>query len=261
MVFRLSSLAGLLVTLFLCSCASVSVRKTEMVGPGTKNQVPEKIFVQPFLFADEGIRVDRDGEKLALFKKGVQARMSRDLVKRLSQFLAPTEAVPFHTGLPRGPYWVVTGRFDRIHQGSRIMRMTVGMGAGGTKLNTTVVVYDLSGSHWRPIFRIETTGGSNFSPGTLGTAGYFVNGVTSLASVVYALDGIQSGVTFDSTRTSREIAAAMSEYLYMQGGLPYEKAVAPKRLGKFPSLWPFKQRPARKKEGSVQVVPVEAGPQ
>lgn len=256
MYFRFSSLPVLLVAVLFCSCASVSVKKTEMIGPGTKNRVPEKIFVQPFVFDSEGLRVDRDGEKLALFKQGVQARMSRDLVRRLPKFVAPAEAVLPQAALPRGNYWAITGRFDRIHQGSRFMRMTVGMGAGGTKLNATVIVYDLSGRYWRPILRIETTGGSNFSPGTLGTAGYFVSGVTSLASVVYALDGIQSGVTFDSTRTAREITAAISEYLYMQGAIPHDKAVAPKRLGKFPAIWPFTQRPA-KKEGSVLVVPVE----
>ena len=51
---------------------------------------------------------------------------------------------------PRGNFWLIVSRFDRMYQGSRMLRSVIGFGAGGTKLEMTVMVYDLSRRPPRP---------------------------------------------------------------------------------------------------------------
>lgn len=245
-------------TCLLTSCASVSVKRSETVTRQPPQKVPEKIFVQPFGFNDEQIRVDRGGESLESFKHEATERLTRHLVRRLTSHVAPAEAVAATAPLPMGNYWLVTGRIDRIYQGSRLARALVGFGLGGTKFETTSVIYDLSVRPPRPFLVIETTGGSNAAPGAIGTVGFFVGGATSLASLGNLLEGVRTGVTFDTIRTTKEISATLSEYLYFQRAIPHELARAPKRPGRWqPDFWPFRNKPERLPDGTVTVVPVE----
>lgn len=245
----------LLLALSLCSCASVSVKTMERLTRDVPQKTPEKILVRPFTFHDPAVRVDRSGERLDRFKYDLQERFTRNLVKRLPRYIAPGEAIAATAPLPRGNYWLIEGRFDRINQGSRLLRSLVGFGFGGTKLDTSVLVYDLSGKKPKPFLLIETTGGSNASPGAIGTAAYFVSGVTALGSAANLLEGVRSGVTFDTQRTTREVAATMGHYLREEQGLPPE-TFTPKRLGRL-NFWPFNREPRRMREGTVTVTPAE----
>jgi Domain of unknown function (DUF4410) len=231
---------------FLCSCASVSVRDTKHVKGSSAKRLPTTILIKPFEYHDETqtVRVDRSGEELETFKFDQQEKLTRHLVRRISRSVAPAKAVAAKAPLPKGNYWLITGRFDRINQGSRFMRSFVGMGAGGTKLETTVIVHELSTGKPRPFLIMTTTGGSNISPGVLGVATIFFSGPSALLNAGNALEGIRSGVTFDTIRTSREITAALSEYLYQQNAIARDDASAPKRLGETSiDFWPFVRKP------------------
>jgi len=250
--------AALLVSLLVCSCASVSVRKSEKLLAKSPRKLPEKIFIKPYTFAPGALRVDRSGPSLDKFKFEFQERMTRHLVTRMSRYIAPAEAVAENAPLPKGNYWLVTGQIDRVNQGSRIMRSIVGFGLGGTKMEATTIVYDLSTKPPRPFLAIETVGGSNAAPGALGAAGFFIGDVSSLLALGNLLEGAKSGVTFDTVRSSREITATLSEYLYQQKVIPYEEAIGPKRSGQWnPASWPFRQRPQQLPQGTVTVKPVE----
>jgi hypothetical protein len=253
MFFRLPLL--LLFCAALCSCASVSVRKMERLTQNSPKAVPEKILVRPFTFHDPAVRVDRSGERLDKFKYDLQEKFTRNLVKRLPKYIAPAEAIASTAPLPRGNYWLIEGRFDRINQGSRLLRSVVGFGLGGTKMDTSVLVYDLSGREPKAFLLIETTGGSNAAPGAIGTAAYFMSGVTALGSAANLLEGVRSGVTFDAARTSREVAASVGYYAREEQGLP--QPAPPKRIGQI-SYWPFTtSKPARQMQGTVTVTPAE----
>ena len=240
--------------LALCSCASVSVKKEERFTTGTPQKAPAKIFVQPFTFNEGGVRANRSGRNLKAFEFDVQEWMVRHLVKRLKANIAPAQAVAQNAPLPQGNYWLVTGRFDRVNQGSRLLRAALGYGLGGTKLETTVEVWDLSQRPKRLFLRLETTGGSNSPPGAVGALSYTVGGVTALGSLGGIAEGVRAGVTLDVIRTSREITASLSEYLHSQGSLPDRKPLKSKPLGSLPNWWwPFKPRPDQ--TGSVTVEP------
>jgi hypothetical protein len=246
---------AILLSAALCSCASVSLKKAEQLKATPPTRPPEKIFVKPFSFYEPALRVDRSGKVLEEFKYNMQEKFTRNLVKRLSRSVAPAEAVAATAPLPRGNYWLVTGRFDKVNQGSRIMRSVIGFGIGGTKLDTSVVIYDLSGRTKTPLLLIETTGGSNASPGAIGSVGYFVSGVTALGSVANLLEGVRSGITFDIVRTTREVTATAGEYLYQQGAVK-KNPDRPKRVGTLPYFWwPFHPKDTRK--GAVTVTPAE----
>lgn len=223
------------IVLFLTSCASVSVKKVERLTTNPPAKIPSKILVAPFTFTDAGLRADRNGAALEAFKFDLQERTTRNLIRRLPKYVGPATAIAATAPLPRGNYWLLTGNFDQVNQGSRFLRAIVGFGAGGTKMNTTVIVYDLSHSTKKPFLKIETTGGSNISMGVGGVLTFFVSGPIALTSLFNVVDGVRSGVTFDAIRTSREINAALSEYLYQQGAISYEKAAGPKRSGKLPN--------------------------
>ena len=63
--------------------------------------------------------------------------------------------------------WLIRGEFTRVNQGSRLLRSTIGFGAGGTKVETNVYVYDLSKSSTTPFLTFSTSGGSNAEPGAI----------------------------------------------------------------------------------------------
>ncbi|MFZ4681338.1 MAG: DUF4410 domain-containing protein [Terrimicrobiaceae bacterium] len=208
-------------------------------------------------FYEPNLRVDRSGESLEWLKNEVREKFTRHLVRRLKKHVAPAAAVAATAPLPRGNYWLIEGRFDRVNQGSRMLRSVVGFGFGGTKLETSIVVSELSGKKPRPFLLIQTTGGSNASPGAIGTVGYFVSGVTALGSVGNLVEGVRSGLTFDTIRTTKEATAAVSEYLRSQGAIPPEKALGPKRIGALPKNWWWPIKPEIEKSGTITVSPAE----
>jgi hypothetical protein len=87
-LFRLA-LAGL--CLVLWSCASVSVREVIPLTSGPA-QAPRSIFVQPFEFEDDMIRVGRQGEELEQFKRGMQHEMTANLIERIGKYIVPAQA-------------------------------------------------------------------------------------------------------------------------------------------------------------------------
>lgn len=241
--------------LLLTSCASVSVKDVARLEPDSPSRLPDRVFVAPFSFTSSETRVDREGAKLENFKFQLREMMTRNLVMRLPKYVGPATAVASNAPLPRGNFWLIRGNFDRVYQGSRFLRSVVGLGTGATLMDTTVIVYDLSGPLPRPFLRIVTTGGSNISPGIGGMATFFVSGPMALTSVFNVVDGIRSGITFDTIRTTREVNAALSEYLYQRGAIPYKQAAGPKRLGKFPNRIGPPDR--AKLKGSITIDPAE----
>ncbi len=241
--------AGAASVVLLCSCASVSVRDVTRTEPMPPARLPDQVLVVPFTFSEEGLRVDRSGAELETTKFQLQELMTRNLVRRLPKYVAPGKAIASNAPLPPGNKWLIRGNFDKVYQGSRLMRSVIGLGTGRTFMETTVDVYDLSNSTPRRFLRITTTGGSNISPGVLGLATFFLSGPMALTSLFNAVDGVRSGVTFDAVRTSREVNAALSEFLFQRGVISYTEAAGPKRLGQFPNrMGP----PDRAKLGNLQ---------
>lgn len=220
-----------LLALLLSSCASVSVTNLKRDEHFAPTAPPLEIFLMPFAVEDSALRVDRKGRDLADFKAGLKANMSRELLERLPAHAAQARILSPDTKPPRGNYWLLQGHFTRVNQGSRLLRSTVGFGAGGTKMESTIAVYHLSGAKPTKILEFETTGGSNITQGIGGIIAVPLSGPMAFTSLYHAADGIRSGVSFDTARTAREITATLSEYLHEKNLLFERPPISPKKLG------------------------------
>ena len=197
-------------------------------------KMPVKIYVRDFEAPPKVFRVDRSGEALETFLTQAQQRLTKELVLRIDKQLVPAEALSANARTPKGNYWLVEGRFDRVNQGSRALRSLVGFGMGGTKTEVTARLLDLSGKKPKPLYQIRTTGGSGAEPG--GIAGIFPLGmVIPFGVVVNAVAALRGGLVADTGRTSKEITAAIADYAYKSHLIPEEKRLHPKVLGEIPN--------------------------
>lgn len=186
----------------------------------------------------ENFRVDRNQKDLSEFITKERKALAEALVAQLSKHIAPAELLAEGSPVPRGNYWLVRGVYDRVNQGSRALRIGVGFGAGGTKLETRVQVVDLSGREPAPFLSMLTTGGSGMAPGAwMAFTPAFV--FFWPGAVANAGGASLGGLTVDRKRTAREVTAVLSEYCFENHLIPERRTRRPKKLGKLPSL----QRP------------------
>jgi hypothetical protein len=215
------------VVLLLGGCASVSVDRVETVSSAVR---PDCIYVQEFVAPRGVFRVDRKGVSLEEFRTTMSRQLAKETALRVGKRLVPSQAIPRSAALPVARAWLVTGRFVRVNQGSRALRTAIGLGLGGTKIETEVSVYDLSTSPPREILRFVTTGGSNAMPGVAPGAVLPNVWLLSLDTLVK----MGPGLSVDMIRTSREIVAVLSEEMARDGFLPPKKIYRAKKLGKWP---------------------------
>jgi hypothetical protein len=149
----------------LAGCASVGVRNPAQAA--TDPRLPKQILVADFDTSNGMFHVNRSGDELTTFQQKATNVLADYLAADLSKSVLPATR---HNGSSRAraDAWLVTGQFVRVDQGSRALRGLIGFGAGGTKLETIVRVYDLSHLSKEPVLQFETSGGSNAEPGAIG---------------------------------------------------------------------------------------------
>ena len=208
----------------LSSCASVSV-KGENRAANQPQQKPAKVYVADF-DTQHGVYniAGTPGKDPEAFKKKTADTLTNYLLPAINKHVAPAEHAAGIQHLPKAG-WLVTGEFVRVNTGSRVLRAGVGLGAGGTKMETRVRVFDLAGRGTEPFMTFETTGGSNAMPGLLTNPG-------TTAAISMTTQAMM-GVTDDAARTSRMITGALNTYLVERGWLDKSQAYSVKRIGKF----------------------------
>lgn len=221
MGFACGMFSCLIAALILVSCASVSVRDQEVVRSLSTNK-PEKIYIRDFDISNAELNVDRTGAELEKFKEEAVAALSQVLVAEVQKFY-PAERLSAHAHSPSGNYLLLEGNITKINQGSRALRVVVGFGAGGTKIETTVVVYDTDFHPGKRVLAFDTTGGSGAEPGITGPDPVSVAG--SVAG------NVGKGVTDDTKRTCRMIAYRLSQYLGDHGWISPEMVKEAKQTG------------------------------
>lgn len=195
--------------------------------------VPPHIYVRDYSIPAKNLRVDRSGENLEAFQRDLTGKLSASLAQQLNRNLAPTTILAKGAKPTQRNSWLIEGRFDRVEQGSRALRSIFGFGLGGTKVVATTVVSDLSRGKPRHIMTIQTSGGSNASPGTvINLAPIVVLGPVGLGGVAAgAVPGALPGLGADVKRTAREITAVLSDYCYQRGLIFEKQAMQPKKPG------------------------------
>jgi hypothetical protein len=229
-----------LLTCLLTGCASVSVKRT-LSGFCSPSQLPERIYVEKFQAPPLHFQVNRKGKDLSTLIENERTQLAKDLVVRLSKHIAPAVLLEPGEEPPTGNVWLLTGSFEMVQEGSRLLRAGIGLGLGKTKMETEVKLLYLS-LQWRdPVFlTIKTTGGSGIAPGA--AAAFTPIGPFVLSNALINAGGslggaLGSGVSIDRRRTAREIVAAISEYSVHHDLISKKRGLHPKRLGKIPHFF------------------------
>ena len=191
----------------LAGCASVGVRNPQEATGNPK--LPKQILIADFDTSKNVFRVHQTGADLGVLQQKTTDVLVNYLVSDLSKSVVP--AARQNSSRPaRANAWLITGEFVRVNGGSRELRGLVGLGLGGTKMETVVRVY-LSQLSKQPVLQFETSGGSNAEPGALvgGMFGALPNALRNAGA---------RGITDDTARTAREITAMVANYYAKNGG-------------------------------------------
>lgn len=209
---------------FMTGCSSVSVKDVSAQAGVTK---PARIYVAPLSTASGNYKVagTKDPAAVEAFAQNASSILADYTVQNISKHVAPATRVASAASAPKRG-WLVTGRLTRLSTGSRGLRVLVGLGAGGTKMETAVEVYDLGVNSRKPFLTFHTTGGSNAMPGLLSSTG-------PASAALSMISQAATGVTDDAARTSRMITGALSEYHVEHGWIPKEKVFKTKKLGQY----------------------------
>ena len=214
------TLVGLILVLALASCASISVED------GTErdtSKMPEMVYVLDFSTVKGDWQVDRNGADLADFKKNLQLMLKTAMAADLTDRLVPAVPGTRADGSRHSNAWLVRGEFTNVQQGSRLLRSAIGFGAGGSKVETRVQVYDLAQNSGTPFLTFSTTGGSGAEPGAI-----LALSTDPLEIAIGGVSGAAHGLSEDTKRTAREITAELSDYMYKRGWISEDKWIEPK---------------------------------
>jgi hypothetical protein len=196
-------------TLFLTGCGSIHTAplpsSTVKLTPN-----PPHIYIAPFdISTGKWLVGDRQGAELVNFKEEFQTNFVHQLETRLNK-LAPTEQRWVNELPDHG--WLVAGEFVTVFQGSRALRTAIGAGMGETTLQTTVYVYDLDVSKTQYVLAFRT-GVPDPKSDTGAGSGSAPAGLSALGEPISTGMGLGSGLKLDTTRTCREIAAVLAQYM------------------------------------------------
>jgi hypothetical protein len=206
--------------LALVSCASISV---DDARASVRQNRPSMIYVMSFSTANADFDVDRTGAALADFKSNLRLMLRTGLVTAITDKLVPAVAESSLDNPREQNAWLVRGEFTTVKQGSRLLRSAIGFGAGGTKLETRVQVYDLAQDSATPFLTFRTTGGSGAEPGAI-----LALTTDPLQLAIGGVSGAAHGLSEDTARTAREITAELSDYMYARGWISDAQHLTPK---------------------------------
>ena len=229
---------ALLLLLVLTGCSSVSVLQEKENAALAPKKRPSVLYVQPFEvrrgaeFDAAAAKPDEDP------REKVAAMVVEGILSRSGELVAPGRKLAAGAKLPAEGL-LVAGKILRTRQGSRALRIGIGFGAGRTRLETSVRVFNLAASRTEPWLRFETTGGSNMEPGVVGALVPSPVSIPIAASVAAGMVGGavtagavgMKGVSQDAMRTGRVIATAVHDKLAERGLMALQAKV--KRAGRW----------------------------
>ncbi len=205
---------SLCATLFMGGCASVTVKQMNRDQAIDPRQRPTQLVITPFQVDGSRVKEHPARKEPGRLASETQLLIGMFLKEELPKLEVPVSA----SARGGGNTWIISGKVTRVEEGSRFLRMGIGLGAGGTKLETDVEVRLASAR--TPFLRFSTTGGSNAMPGAATTPIPF-------SALPAALMNSKDGITADAARTARMIASSLSQYMgtrgWPSGNLPAPK--------------------------------------
>lgn len=207
-------------------CASVSVTGVRQHAEAVRR--PAQFYVANFDTRGGQWNITSRSRTPEQFKQETANALADALTANMNAYVGPTRRVGNTRAVPADG-WLITGRFIRVSEGNPAARIIVGLGAGGSKMETETVVLD-GASRGRPVLQFATTGGSNAMPGMIISSG-------PAGAVSNAVQQATRGVRDDTKRTARMITASVAEAMVQRGWLESAR-LKTKQPGKFQILQP-----------------------
>jgi hypothetical protein len=222
-----------LLCLLLGGCSSVSVIEEQEDAALAPKSAPRELYVRPFEVS-KGARFDvAPASEKEDPRDKVGDIIAEGVLSRGARWVAPTKVLE-PGQKPPAEGLLIEGRVLVAQQGSRALRLGVGLGAGRTHMDTTVRIYNLAASTKKPWITCKTTGGSNMEPGLLFSL--IIPSPATIPILVGVAGGTAStvsrshkGVTQDAKRTGRAVTGVIHDRLAARGLVP--RKAWPKRGG------------------------------
>jgi Domain of unknown function (DUF4410) len=219
----------------LAGCAHTSAQPVSTYS-GPVLAKPTRVLVADFAVSADQVSLNRgafesraqpsagtapNAEQLKLGQE-VATTLSEELVKRIVAMGLAAERAPGGKKAEPGTM-VIEGRFVSIDEGSRVKRLVIGFGAGGTEVKTMAEVY--VGTPAGPVLAqtFETEAKSAPTPGLVSGGPAVAAGRVVVAGAVAATKVAtepKKGVAADASRTAEELAKRLGEFFVAQGWIP-----------------------------------------
>jgi hypothetical protein len=156
--------------------------------------------------------------------------LSDMLVRQLTDLGFTAQQAQRGTPVPAGAL-VIDGQFHDVDEGNRLRRLVIGFGAGASKLDTQVEIYQYSGNSPTQLLNFTTHAESGKMPGaavTMGAGAAAQGGVTLAAGAatmgVSGAKVYRSATGFLADSTAKQIVAYFSQYAANQGWITQDQA-------------------------------------
>ncbi len=225
--------AAVLGIVLLTGCARTTVQSEQVASERLPR--PVMVVVSDFAVTPQEVKLDRaPGSRLATLLHGrdtsdaerqvgqaVASALSRRLVEEIQKLGFPAERAVSGASIPPNSL-AVDGQFVTIDEGNRLRRMVIGLGAGGTTVQTQVQVHEATPDGLHLVAEFATVAESSRKPGMAETmgAGAALSGVETAAAVGGAADvagEFGSSVEADANRTAEQIATKLAAVFREQG--------------------------------------------
>lgn len=193
---------------------------TRTDGSRQPTAAPSTIYIQDFDLGYDATQQDT-GERgrpvigrilPRMSQRNDPAQKAKQLVELMSDSLAKgfsakgIDARRCIPGTPLPPHgWLIRGVFTEIDQGKRVVRATIGFGAGSTEMELSVSVSDLAGNPDAPFIIFGTEKDPNRMPGAVVT----MNPYVAAAKFVMQKNASEK----DVKKTAAEVVERIAEYM------------------------------------------------
>jgi len=248
LLFAIRTVLELLAALLIVACASATVTPEKVAAPTTPVR-PTRIVVYDFAVSSAEVKLNqsivhrtlREVQSTGTPQKSqletahaVAHDLANALVHDLQELGFTVEKLPRGTPV-KGNVLIVDGQFLNVDEGNRLKRLVIGFGAGASKLDSRVQVYQVSGGTPQRVLEFETHVESAKMPGaavTMGAGAVATGAVTAgSAAAAAGMAGVkahQSSMGALTDKTAEEITAYLSQYFAKQGWVSSDKVRIPK---------------------------------
>ncbi len=234
---RLARTLCALLTIALSACASAKVADQTDSAPAPTATRPNQIVVYPFASNPNEVTLNQSIVQRAYRnvsgenQTASQQKIATDTASSLCQSVVTNliakgyKAVCLKRGEPIADNntLVVDGEFTDLSEGNRLRRLVIGFGAGASALDSTVHVYQHTGSGSQQLIDFNTHADSGKMPGAavMGPAGVAAGGGAAVvAGTNVAMGGAKSYTSttgYLADKTATQITDVITQY-YAQHG-------------------------------------------